>query len=122
MLGVKKEDRLRAGLTLTEFMSNHLAPKLTARDPHEWRMAYEAKNMAHTAEMRFTASLFRTESRGTHFREDRPRREDPEWLAWTKLREDGGKMVAVKEPVPKKWWPDLTKKYEDRYPRMFPGE
>jgi len=122
ILGVKKEDRLRAALTLAEFINNHLSPKVMAKDPHEWRMAYEAKNMALIAEMRLQASLFRTESRGSHFREDYPRRDDPTWLAWVKLKEKDGKIAAFKEPLPGKWWPDLTKKYEERYPRMFPGE
>ena len=78
--------------------------------------------MAHTAEMRLKSSLFRTESRGTHFREDYPRRDDPTWLALVKIKEEHGKMKVFKEPTPKKWWPDLSTPYEERYPRMFPGE
>jgi succinate dehydrogenase/fumarate reductase flavoprotein subunit len=93
-----------------------------AKDAHEWRMAVEAKNMALDAEMRLRASLFRTESRGTHFREDYPRRGDPEWLAWVKLKDEQGTMKVYKEPIPKEWWPDFSQPYEKRYPRMFPGE
>ena len=121
-LGVKHGDRLQAAVTIAEFINNHLVPKLMAKDAHEWRMAQEAKNMAHVAEMRLRASLFRTESRGMHFREDFPRRIDPDWLAIVKLKADDGKTKVYKEPVPKKWWPDLSKAYEERYPRMFPGE
>jgi succinate dehydrogenase/fumarate reductase flavoprotein subunit len=121
-LGVKHGDRLQAALTIAEFINTHLAPKLIAKDSHDWRMAQEAKNMAHVAEMRLKASLFREESRGMHFREDHPRRIDPDWLAIVKLRAEDGKTRVYKEVLPQKWWPDLSKPYESRYPRMFPGE
>ena len=122
VLGVKHEKRLQAALTFVEFMKSHLAPKLIAKDPHEWRMAHETRNMILNAEMHLRASLFRTESRGSHFREDYPRRDDPAWLAWVKLKEVGGEMKAFKEPMPEKFWPDLSKPYEERYPAMLPIE
>jgi succinate dehydrogenase/fumarate reductase flavoprotein subunit len=78
--------------------------------------------MVLNAEMRLRASLFRTESRGGHYREDYPQRMDPEWLAWVLLKEEKGKMKALKKPIPKEWWPDLSKPYEERYPTQFPGE
>lgn len=121
-LRVKHGERLQAALKLAEFYNIHLVPKLMARDAHEWRMAQEAKNMALLTEMRLRSSLFRTESRGTHYREDYPRRDDPAWLAWIKLKNEKGEMKVYKKPVPKKWWPDLSKSYEERYPSMFPGE
>ena len=31
-------------------------------------------------------------------------------------------MKASKNPIPKEWRPDLSIPYEDRYPRLFPGE
>jgi succinate dehydrogenase/fumarate reductase flavoprotein subunit len=93
-----------------------------AKDAHEWRMAQETKNMALTAEMMLRASLFRTESRGSHFREDYPRRDDPAWLAWVKIKKEQDEMITHKQPVPKEWWPDLTKSYEERYPNLLPGE
>ncbi len=123
ILGIKHHDRLTAALTLIEFIRDHLIPKLTAADTHELRLAHETRNMVLNAEMRMRASLFRTESRGCHYREDYPRRDDPTWLAWVKLGQDeDGNMKVMKEPIPKEWWPDLSLPYEERYPARFPGE
>jgi succinate dehydrogenase/fumarate reductase flavoprotein subunit len=119
VLQIKHKERLQAALTMMEFVNSHLVPQILATDAHEWRMAIEAKNMALDAEMRLRASLFRTESRGSHFREDYPQRDDPAWLAWVKLKEEQGQMKVIKEPVPQKWWPDLSKPYEKRYPAVF---
>ncbi|MFC1909029.1 FAD-dependent oxidoreductase [Chloroflexota bacterium] len=122
ILFIKHEQRLQAALTMVEFMRDHLVPKLTAKDAHELRLAHETKNMVINAEMKLRTSLFRTESRGCHYREDYPRRDDPSWLAWVKLKEEQGKMELSKEPIPKEWWPDLSLPYEERYPVRFPGE
>ncbi len=119
---IKQADRLQATLTIIEFIQEHLVPRLYARDPHELRLAHETKNMVLSAEMRLRSALFRTESRGNHYREDTPRRDDPAWLAWTKIREEQGKMVLIKVPVPEAWWPDLSAPYQERYPYRFPGE
>jgi len=121
ILRVKKGDCLQATLTLVEFMRDSLAPKLFARDPHELRLAHETKNMILNAEMKLRASLYRTESRGMHYREDYPRRVDPDWLAWVLLKEENGHMKVYKKPVPKEWWPDLTIPYEKRYSTSVPG-
>jgi hypothetical protein len=43
-------------------------------------------------------------------------------LAWVILREENDKMKLSKRPIPKEWWPDLSKPYEERYPVRFPGE
>jgi len=119
---IKKEERLQAALTLVEFMRDHLVPKLTAKDPHELRLAHETKSMILNAEIKLRSSLFRTESRGTHYREDYPRRDDPNWLAWIKVKDEQGIMKLTKVPMPKEWWPDLSKPYEERYPVRFAGE
>jgi len=121
-LMVKHGERLRAALTLVEFMRDHLVPKLYARDVHELRLAHETASMVLNAEMKLRTSLFRTESRGLHYREDYPRRDDPTWLAWVRIREEDGEMKLRKEPVPTEWWPDLSIPYEVRYPYRFPGE
>jgi succinate dehydrogenase/fumarate reductase flavoprotein subunit len=122
VLYIKHEKRMRATLTLVEFLRDHIVPKLTAKDPHELRLAHETRNMVLNAEMKLRASLFRTESRGCHYREDYPRRDDPNWLAWVLLKEENGSMKLWKKPIPKAWWPDLDTPYEERYPYRFPEE
>ena len=119
---IKHKDRLEAALTMVTFIRDHLVPKLYAKDPHELRLAHETRNMVLNAEMRLRASLFRTESRGCHFREDYPHRVDPDWLAWVLLKEENGQMTAYKKPIPKAWWPDLKQSYEERYLFKLPGE
>ncbi len=122
ILHIKHGERLQAALTIVEFLRDHLVPKLMAKDSHELRLAHETKNMVLNAEMILRASLFRTESRGLHYREDYPRRDDPAWLAWTKVKDEQGRMTVSKEPVPQEWWPDLSQPYEERYDSRFPGE
>jgi succinate dehydrogenase/fumarate reductase flavoprotein subunit len=119
---IKQADRLQATLTIVEFIQEHLVPRLFARDPHELRLAHETKNMVLSAEMRLRSALFRTESRGNHYREDYPCRDDPDWLAWIKIKEEHGQMQLIKVPVPKEWWPDLSAPYQQIYPFRFPGE
>jgi succinate dehydrogenase/fumarate reductase flavoprotein subunit len=119
---IKKADRLQSALTQVEFMQQHLVPALIARDPHELRLANETRSMVLSAEMRLRSALFRTESRGNHYREDYPRRDDQSWMAWTKIKEEQGNMVLIKVPMPREWWPDESIAYEKRYPVRFPGE
>lgn len=119
---IKHGDRMQAALTMVEFMQKHLVPRLYAKDPHDLRLAHETKNMILNAEMKLKASLFRKESRGSHYREDFPRRDDPNWLVWVTLKDENGQMIASRKPIPEEWWPDLSKSYEDRYAFRFPGE
>ena len=120
-LGIKHADRLRAAITIAEFVNGHLAPQLRATDAHEWRLAHETRNMALNVEMKLRASLFRTESRGDHIREDYPHRDDPDWLAWVKIKDEQGQMKLHKDPVPKEWWPDLTKTLRGKVHGGAPG-
>lgn len=121
VLMVKHRDRLEATLTMVEFLRDHLVPKMYATDPHELRLVHEATNMVLNAEMRLRAGLFRTESRGCHYREDFPARDD-DWLAWVLIREQGGEMVLEKELIPEEWKPDLSRPYEERYDWRLPNE
>ena len=119
---IKKADRLEAALTLVRFMREHIAPMLRASDAHELRLAHEAESMILSAEMRLRSSLFRTESRGNHYREDFPMRDDDNWLCWTKIEDRDGEMVLSKVPLPEEWRPDRGLRYRERYPMPFPGE
>jgi len=117
------KDRLQGALTQIEFMQEHFALRMKANDNHELRLVFEARNMLLNAEMKLRANLLRTESRGNHYRQDYPARNDKDWLAWVLLSKGAdGKMLAQKEPVPETWRGDETLGYEARYPRRFPGE
>ena len=122
VLYVKKQDRLEAALTNIEHLRQHFAPNLLATSAHELRLAHETRNMLLNAEIKLRASLFRTESRGVHYREDCPARDDENWLAWILIKNSDGKIELVKEPVPQEWRPDPSLSYERRYPNRFPGE
>jgi len=122
VLGIKQAERLQATSTLIDFVKDHLVPKLKASDSHDLRLAHEVRNMVLNAQIVLQASLFRTESRGTHYREDYPRRDDQNWLAWTILKEQDGKMNLRKQMIPEEWRPDPLIPYEKRYPVRFPGE
>lgn len=119
----KHEKRMQAAYTMVKFMDDELAPNLYAKDPHDWRMAYEVKNMLLNAQLQLQSSIYRKESRASHFREDYPRRCDPEWLVWVIVKKDeNGEMVFRKEPIPERFWPDLSKPYEQRYLAKLPLE
>ncbi|VGO14457.1 Succinate dehydrogenase flavoprotein subunit [Pontiella desulfatans] len=100
ILYVKDEARMLAALTYIEYLRDHQVPLLMADDLHELRQCHETANMVLNAEMKLRASLMRTESRGSHYREDYPERNDNDWLCWIKIRQaaDGG-MELLKHPV-----------------------
>lgn len=119
---IKHGKRLEAVLTLIEFIKDHIVPKMWARDFHELWLCHEVRNIVVNAEAILRCGLFRNESRAMHYREDYPRRYDPDWLAWVKLKLENGRMILWKQPIPKEWWPDLNIPYEKRYQNRFPGE
>ena len=122
VLCVKRKDRLKAALTNVEFLRDHFVPQLLAKDTHGLRLAHETAHMVLNAEMKLRASLFRTESRGSHYRQGYPARDDADWLAWVKIKHENGNMKVFKEPIPEAWRPAESSVYKSRYPHRFPGE
>jgi succinate dehydrogenase/fumarate reductase flavoprotein subunit len=100
ILYVKSEDRLMAALTYIEYLRDHQVPLLMADDLHELRLCHETANMILNAEMKLRAALMRTESRGSHYREDYPESNDNDWLCWIKIKQGSdGEMALVKYPI-----------------------
>jgi succinate dehydrogenase/fumarate reductase flavoprotein subunit len=100
VLYIKKEDRLKAALKNIEFFRDHFADKMIASDAHELRLVHETRNMLLNAEMKLKASLFRTESRGNHYREDFPEIDNKNWLAWVVIEKDkNNNMKLSKVPI-----------------------
>ncbi|MFD0981659.1 FAD-binding protein [Tropicimonas aquimaris] len=123
ILYIKEERRLAGALSSIEYLRRHVVPNLIANSGHELRLAHETANMLLNAEMKLRAGLFRTESRGTHFREDYPARNDDDWHCWVLMRKGSdGTMQTAKHMLPEEWKPDASASYRDNYPRSYPGE
>jgi succinate dehydrogenase/fumarate reductase flavoprotein subunit len=90
---LKTEEKLLRALDRVVEIRRNLIPSLVAPDVHELIKCLETENMALYAEMMLRSSLLRKESRGLHYREDYPERNDREWLKWTLLRKQGEEMA-----------------------------
>jgi succinate dehydrogenase/fumarate reductase flavoprotein subunit len=96
---LKREDRLNTAfdrvVALTEQFKNVAAPHT-----HELVRLKETEAMLLAAQFILGASLYRTESRLSHFREDHDLRDDDTWLAWVDVAEGGNGPAFSKTPVP----------------------
>ncbi|MBI4322613.1 MAG: FAD-binding protein [Chloroflexi bacterium] len=95
---LKHEDRLKRALAAMVQERRECEETVRAEDSHDLVKAHEAANMCLVGEMILRASLLRTESRGTHYREDYPQPDD-EWLKIVCFKDDGGEMRFWTEPL-----------------------
>jgi succinate dehydrogenase/fumarate reductase flavoprotein subunit len=95
----RSKNMLEEALSRVAEVNNKL-PELYAEDPHSLGKCHEASFMALCAEIGFRAALARTESRGWHYREDYPERDDENWLKWVIVKKDGKKMSVSTESIP----------------------
>ncbi len=95
----RSKARLEEGLARVQEVKAKL-PDLYAQDLHYLGKCHEVISMTTCAEMTFRAALMRTESRGFHFREDFPVRDDKNWLKWIILQLKNNAMSTWTEPVP----------------------
>jgi len=71
-----------------------------ANDWHMLGLCHDLKNMAQCADIYYNSALARTESRGWHFREDYPERDDKNWRKWIVVKQKDGKMTVSTEAFP----------------------
>lgn len=96
---LKQADRLQRALARVEALAQDFAA-IAAPHVHELVRIKETEAMLLAARMILGASLYRTESRLSHFREDHPERDDAEWLTWVDIAEREGRPQFSKTPVP----------------------
>jgi succinate dehydrogenase/fumarate reductase flavoprotein subunit len=92
--------RLQEALDKICQLRNEVVPFLKAYDPHYLRMSIEASHMVTCAEMFLRASITRTESRGSHLREDYPYIDNARWLKWILLRQEENQLVVSAKDIP----------------------
>ena len=74
--------------------------EIAAPHTHELVRLKETEAMLLAAQFILGASLYRTESRLSHFREDHDARDDANWLVWVDVTESGNGPAFSKTPVP----------------------
>ncbi|MBI4318728.1 MAG: FAD-binding protein [Chloroflexi bacterium] len=95
----KHEKRIKKVLTRLKDVAESL-DEIAASSPHELVKANEARNYVQCAELVFLSALERKESRGEHYREEYPYRDDDNWLKWIALRRSTGGLSVRMEHIP----------------------
>jgi succinate dehydrogenase/fumarate reductase flavoprotein subunit len=96
---LKRADRLQEALDKVTVLAAQ-AEEITAPHVHELVRLKETEAMLLAARLILGASLMRTESRLSHFREDYERRDDANWLCWVDISEADGAPRFSKTPIP----------------------
>lgn len=96
---VRDRDGLSTGLEEVREIRSR-AERLPRAGVNELKARFELQNMVDTAEAVISSALYRTESRGAHYRSDYPERDDSRWLAATRARWNGQLMEVTRKPLP----------------------
>jgi succinate dehydrogenase / fumarate reductase flavoprotein subunit len=106
MLAVRNGRGLAETLRVFQQIHAESLPALSIETPIDLVRALELQNLLAVGEMVARAATLRTESRGGHYREDYPERDDPNWLRVIEVRRDEGRM-RLKTFVIDPEWQDL---------------
>ncbi len=108
--------RLEQALHQIRQLRDNIVPSLKAYDPHYLRMALEASHMVTCAEMFLLAALTRTESRGSHLREDFPEIDNADWLKWIIIGQKEGRLTVRTEDIPIQSYPLKPERKKSLHP------
>ncbi len=105
-------ERAQKGL---DTLAAEVLPRLGSESPHYLAKALEVEAIAEISRLYVTASLFRTDSRAGHYRQDYPDRYE-DWLCWVILHNEDGQAVPHRQPVPVEQYPyPVTGYYRDNF-------
>lgn len=93
LLVIRNPDDLTHLLDEVKRLKSDLHKRVPIPSPQILLYALETENLLVTAEVMARAALHRTESRGSHFREDYPERDDRRWRASVFWKLDDGRLV-----------------------------
>jgi succinate dehydrogenase/fumarate reductase flavoprotein subunit len=95
---IRSGDGLREGLARIEELHS-LGKRCKADNPVELMRRLDLEGMLLVSEMVCRAALYRSESRGAHYRSDCPEERNPEWVKNIHIRKGQGQRMVL-EPVP----------------------
>jgi len=96
---LKRADRLQQAFDRVSALAEEFK-SIAAPHTHELVRLKETEAMLMAARFILGASLYRTESRLSHFREDHDARDDKDWLVWVDVTEGNNGPAFSKTPVP----------------------
>jgi succinate dehydrogenase/fumarate reductase flavoprotein subunit len=96
---LKRGDRLQAALCRVEALAAEFRT-VQAPHTHELVRLKETEAMLLAARLILAASLHRTESRLSHFREDHEARDDENWLVWVDILPRRDEIALAKTAIP----------------------
>lgn len=103
MLAVRSEPSLTKVLSEVQIIRDELFPRISADTPKELVEALELKNLLIVAEIIASAAQMRKESRGNHFREDYPERDDVNWSGVITIRKVKEKPKLERLVIDPEW-------------------
>jgi len=101
---IRSQQELLAFITFLENVKKDELPNLAATSKSriynkEWIDALELGNIVHLLEAAARSALFRTESRGVHYREDSPYTDNDNWLRESVVKFERGTLTVSNRPV-----------------------
>jgi len=103
LLVVRSKESLNRILQEIARIRNDVCPRLSIENGRDLIAALELKNLLLVGEIVASAGLKRTESRGSHYREDYPERDDLNWQQAITVRKVDGRMELETLNVDDQW-------------------
>ncbi len=116
VLILKSGKNLEQALSKVESIKNELVPQMGAKDPRGLMRVRETQCITKLIEIFLRASILRTETRASHYREDYPKRDDKNWLKWIFVNNKDGTDDFRFETLPlEKYKHKLDRFYADNF-------
>ena len=106
LLVVRSKECLTGVVKQIERIRREVCPRLSVGDARDLVDALELQNLLLVAEVIANAGLKRTESRGSHYREDFPERDDENWQQSITVKKVDGAMELELVKVDERWRKD----------------
>jgi succinate dehydrogenase/fumarate reductase flavoprotein subunit len=97
---IRHKRRLEEAIGAAQQIRDEEVPNLVARDYHELARSIGLGNGLLLMELLPRCALLRTESRGSHYREDYPTRDNQDWLKWVIAKKENNAIKVWAEPIP----------------------
>jgi len=97
---VRNKRGLEEAIGAAQEIRDEEVPRLVARGHHELARSIGLGNGLLLLELLPRCALLRTESRGSHYREDYPTRDDQNWLKWVIAKKENNGIKVWAEPIP----------------------